>query len=138
MRFACCLFLFVLAAPALAVEPDPELEAIRDLVDDHYVRGLRVRDFSLITDLCAPEAVLMSSDREGKLQVTTLETWSQRFDPANPPFETLDADIDRVDRTRDAAQVRIRFVVDGEREITDYLHLLRLEGRWRVVHIIDS
>ncbi|MCP4573974.1 MAG: nuclear transport factor 2 family protein [bacterium] len=131
------LAMCALALPATA-ESDPELDVIRTVVDEHYIRGLRTRDFSLITDLCVPEATLMTSNREGKLHVTTLETWSKRFDPENPPFTELNADIDRIDRTRDAAQVRIRFVIDGTREITDYLHLLKLDGHWRVVHIIDS
>jgi hypothetical protein len=37
-----------------------------------------------------------------------------------------------------AAQVKILFIVDGSRRVTDFLNLLKLKGRWRVVNIIDS
>jgi len=57
-------------------------------------------------------------------------TWA----PTDP---TLEYQISKVDFKGTAAQVRIDFVVDSLREVTDYLHLLKLEGQWRIVTIID-
>ena len=110
---------------------------IKQAVEDYYIKGLRIRDFSLIKTICIPETVLMSARQDGTLGVTTLEKWSQRFDPKNPPFKKLDALIETIDKEGTAAQVKIQFIVDSQREVTDYLHMLKLEGRWRIVHIID-
>jgi hypothetical protein len=79
----------------------------------------------------------MSVRSDGSLSVTTLDRWSQRFDPANPPFRQLQASIVKIDREGTAAQVKILFVVDGERRVTDFLHMLKVDGRWRIAGIID-
>jgi len=114
-----------------------EEELIEQAVNGHYIRGLRLRDFDLIRTVCVPEARLMSVGADGVLRVTTLEQWSRRFDPAHPPFQNLDADILKIDRVGTAAQVKIRFVVDSTREVVDFLHMLKVDDRWRVVNITD-
>jgi len=116
--------------------PMDELQ-IRGAVTELYIKGLQVRDFGLIREICLPDALLMSVDDEDQLHVTTLDTWSRRFDPENPPFQSLDYTILRIDNTGTAAQVKILFIVDGNRRVIDYLHMLKVEGRWRVVNIID-
>ena len=118
-------------------ETPPEELAIRQAVESLYIKGLQVRDFELIRTICVPEAVLMSSGRDNKLNVTNLDKWSKRFDPENPPFESLDYSIVSVDVDGTAAQVEILFVIDGERRVTDYLNMLKLDGNWRIVNIID-
>ena len=110
---------------------------IKRAVDDLYIKGLETRDFNLITTICIPQTLLMSADEAGKLRVTTLERWSKRFDPKNPPFKHLDSCIVKIDREGSAAQVKISFLVDSKRQVTDFLHLLKIEGRWRIVNIID-
>lgn len=79
----------------------------------------------------------MSTRRDNTLSVTTLDRWSKRFDPKNPPFKTLDYSIIKIDREGTAAQVKILFIVNGKNRVTDYLHLLKIEGTWRIVNIID-
>jgi hypothetical protein len=79
----------------------------------------------------------MSVRTDGSLSVTTLDQWSQRFDPANPPFEQLEAVIVKIDVEGTAAQVKIHFVIDGERRVTDFLQMLKVEGNWRITGIID-
>ena len=115
---------------------DPTAE-IKRAVEDLYIKGLKTRDFSFITTICIQEAKLMSADGDGKLHITTLERWSKRFDPSNPPFQSLEYQISKVDFKGSAAQVRIDFIVDSSREVTDYLNLLKLEDQWRIVNIID-
>ena len=110
---------------------------VEQAVEELYIRGLRIRDFDLIRTVCLPEAVLMSVRSDGSLSVTTLDRWSQRFDPANPPFRQLQSSIVTIDREGTAAQVKILFVIDGERRVTDFLHLLKVDGRWRITGIID-
>jgi hypothetical protein len=79
----------------------------------------------------------MSAGRDGEFRLTSLEKWSKRFDPANPPFKKLDYSIVKIDREGTAAQVKIAFTVDSTRQVTDFLHMLKLNGTWRIVNIID-
>ena len=110
---------------------------IEKAVEDLYIKGLEDRNFELIKTVCIPECVLMSSREDGTLSLTTLDRWSKRFDPQNPPFKKLDSCILKIDREGTAAQVKILFIVDSERHVTDFLHMLKLDGRWRIVNIID-
>lgn len=110
---------------------------IQRCVTDYYIKGLQIRDFALIRKICIPEAVLMSTGRDNKLHITTLDSWSKRFDPDNPPFKNLDYSIIKIDREGTAAQVKILFIVDGKNRVVDYLNLLKIEGAWRIVNIID-
>ncbi|UCE42402.1 MAG: nuclear transport factor 2 family protein [Candidatus Aminicenantes bacterium] len=110
---------------------------IKSAVEDLYIKGLESRNFDMITEICIPQTLLMSADKEGKLHVTTLERWSKRFDPENPPFKHLDSCIVKIDREGSAAQVKISFLVDSEQLVTDFLHMLKIEGKWRIVNIID-
>ena len=129
--------LLALFPPNMATAQDTEEAAIRAAVEGLYVRGLAERDFSLITEICVRETVLMSADAEGLIHVTTLSEWEPRFDPANPPFKSLDAKIARVDIQGTAAQVRVDFVLNGDRPVTDFLNLLKIGGKWRIVNVID-
>lgn len=141
MLFALVLVIVTLAVP-VGGQPG-ESDAlndellIRESIVELYVKGLRVRDFELIRTICIPEAVLMGIGDDDKLHVTSLDKWESRFDPNNPPFQSLDYSILKIDAVGTAAQVKILFIVDGSRRVTDFLNLLKLEGRWRVVNIID-
>ena len=117
-------------------EEDDQDRRISEVVESQYIRGLRTRDFSLITAICIPEAKLMGA-RDGELRVTTLEKWSKRFDPENPPFQKLDATIEKIDRVGTVAQVKIAFVIDSTEKVTDFLNMVEIDGKWRVVNIID-
>ena len=121
-----------------AIRRDAEEALIRSAVQDYYVEGIRTRNFDLIRAVCVPEAVLMGVRPDGGIGITTLDVWSNRFDPANPPFQSLGAEITRIDRSGEAAQVRIDFLIDHERPITDYLQMLKMAGHWRIVNIVDN
>lgn len=127
-------------AVAQQLEGTPAMEEalVEQAVEEFYIRGLRMRDFDLIRAICLPEAVLMSVRSDGSLSVTTLDRWSQRFDPANPPFRQLQSSIVKIDREGTAAQVKILLLVDGERHVTDFLQMLKVDGRWRITGIIDN
>ena len=108
-----CLFILVLDAGATGNTSETEKEAVRKAVEDYYIKGLKTRDFSLITTICIPEARLYGIRSDNSLAETTLQSWSRRFDPQNPPFKTLTAEIIKTDVRGTAAQVAIRFVMDG-------------------------
>ena len=129
--------IFLIVSVGLQADESNDEMLIREAVTELYIKGLQIRDFKLIRDICIPETVLMSTGGDNKLHVTSLDTWSKRFDPDNPPFQSLDYSILRIDTVGSAAQVKILFIVDGDSKVTDFLHLLKLEGRWRVVNIID-
>lgn len=113
-----------------------ETSNVRDAVTNYYIKGLETRNFDLIESICIDETKLYGVRPDGSLGITTLEKWSRRFDPENPPFKSLKSEITKVDVVGNIAQVKIRFVMDG-REIFDLLNLLKLEERWRIVNIID-
>ena len=113
-----------------------EENKVKEAVENYYIKGLKTRNFALIKSICISEAKLYGVRPDGSLGITTLELWSRRFDPENPPFKSLDSEITRVDVAGTAAQVGIRFVMDG-REIFDMLNLLQIKGRWRIVNMID-
>jgi hypothetical protein len=114
-----------------------EENEIRHSVENLYIKGLQIRDFELIKDICLPEARLMGINQNGQFNVTTLEKWSKRFNPNNPPFESLDYSILKIDREGTSAQVKVLFLVDSKNYITDFLHMLKIEGKWKIVNIID-
>ncbi len=139
---AACVLFTVLLMPALVAQqarPAPYIEEaqIERAVADSYIGGLRTRDFTLIRSICLPNAVMMSARGDGSLSVTTLDQWSRRFDPANSPFTELEASIAKIDREGTAAQVKILFLVDGDTSVTDFLHMLKVDGKWRIANIID-
>lgn len=114
-----------------------EEKKIRLAVINQYVKGLQIRDFELIRAICIPEAKLMGTNQNGQLNVTTLDKWSRRFNPQNPPFKNLDYSILKIDREGTAAQIKILFLIDSKNVVTDYLHMLRIDGEWKIVNIID-
>ncbi|UCE18885.1 MAG: nuclear transport factor 2 family protein [Gemmatimonadota bacterium] len=111
---------------------------IEKIVEELYVKGLQNRNFDLIRTICVPEAKTMSAGRDGQFHQTTLEKWSKRFDPKNPPFQKLDYSIVEIDQIGSAAQVKIVFIVDSKRRVIDFLHMLKIEQEWRIVNIIHS
>lgn len=115
-----------------------EKKAVEKAVIDHYVKGIQVRDFSLIRKICIPEAIMYSVRNDSTLNVTTLDKWSKRFNPNNPPFKKLDYSIEKVDLVETAAQVKIKFIIEDKRIVHDLLQLLKIKGEWRIVNITDD
>ena len=138
MRMAisyCLVGLVALLMPIAGLANEDVL--IERAVVELYIKGLQTRDFGLIEKVCLPETHLMSAGSDGEFHLTTLQKWSKRFDPASPPFNKLDYEIVKIDREGTAAQVKIAFTLDSSRHVTDFLHMLKLDGEWRIVNIID-
>jgi len=132
------LFLIFLLSvvQCLGQSAQSEESNVKDAVNNYYIKGLKIRNFDLIKHICIDEAKLYGVRQDGSLGITTLEKWSRRFDPENPPFKSLESEITKVDVVGNAAQVKIWFLMDG-REIHDLLNLLKIEDRWRIVNMID-
>ncbi len=114
-----------------------EKDLIKKTVEQYYIKGLQTRDFNLIRSVCIEEAKLYGVRSDGSLNKTSLDQWSKKFDPDNPPFKTLEYKIRKIDYEGTAAQVKIQFIINNDLEIHDYLNLLKIKGNWRIVNIID-
>ncbi len=110
---------------------------IKKAVIEKYVEGLKTRNFELIRNVCISETKLMNATDKGKYNLTTLDSWSKRFDPNNPPFKKLEYSILKVDRVGTAAQVKLLLIVNSKTRIIDFLHMLKLDNQWKIVSIID-
>jgi Putative lumazine-binding len=114
-----------------------EEDLIKEIIDQYYFKGLKERNFALIRAICISETKLYGVRKDRSLNVTSLDQWSKRFDPNNPPFKTLDYKIKKIDIEGTAAQVKILFIIDNSEKIHDFLNLLKIEKNWRIVNIID-
>ncbi len=114
-----------------------EMQAISDAVEKYYIGGIISRDFSLIRSICIEETKMYGIRKDGSLSSTTLDKWSEKFDPENPPFNSLDYQIEKVDFTGTAAQVKIRFIINGSNVVYDYLNMLKINNHWKIINIID-
>ena len=112
-------------------------DQIKNAVEQYYIKGLKERNFSLIRTICINEAKLYGISTDSSLNISTLDQWSKKFDPKNPPFKTPEYEIKKIDFEGTAAQVKILFTVNGNTKIHDFLDLLKIEGQWRIVNIID-
>jgi len=125
------------AQPMSSTQSLSEEDQVRHAVESLYVKGLATRDSGLIRTICVPGTKLMGTTEGGTLNVTDLDQWSARFDPDNPPFQTIDYCVSKIDVAGTAAQVKIVFIVDSTTTVTDFLNMLKLQGEWRIVNIID-
>ncbi len=118
--------------------PDNDQQLVRHVVEDLYVEGLRTRDVELLRQACLPIAVLRGVRADSTLITTSLERCFQDFDSPGPSFQRLDSLIESVEVTGNAAQVRLRLMLDGQRTIHELLQLLKVGGKWRLAHIAES
>jgi len=146
IKVLCLLMIFFLPAQILPQETGSENDSriqtieeneIKHVVEEQYIKGLQIRDFEFIRMVCIPKAKLMGVNKKGKLNITTLDKWAKKFDPKNPPFKKLDYEILKIDREGIEAQVKVKFLINSKKYVTDYLNMLRIEGRWKIVNIID-
>ncbi len=110
---------------------------IKRVVENFYIKGLRIRDFKLIREVCIVDAKLMGVNRDKNLQVTTLDQWSKKFDPKKPPLKKLFAEVGKIDLVGTAAQVTLNLIINDKQKVTDYLNMLKIQNKWKIVNIID-
>ena len=108
--------------------------AVRAVVEK-YLHGLHFNDTLSLGQAFWPDAKLFYVTRDGKLGQWTQATWYASFAGNVGKEEKGDLRIESVEVTRDAASVKV--VEDyATSRYTDYLSLLRLDGRWWIVHKI--
>lgn len=122
------------AGPVTAQSPGVPDAAVRSVVE-RYLHGLKFNDVAALREAFWPGAKLFWIRKDGQLGQLTQAEWYRGFASSAGQEEAGELRITAVDVTGDAAAVKV--VEDYPRSrYTDYLSLLRLGGRWWIVHKI--
>ena len=108
--------------------------AVREVVH-RYLHGLKFNDTVSLHAAFWPEARLYFVNRDGTLGELTQAKWYAMFAASAGKDEKGDLRIEDVEVTKDAASVKVVEDYPGSR-YTDYLNLLRINGRWWIVNKI--
>ena len=123
-KFALLLFL---ALPLFASDED-EVRAVAQ----KYFQAHATGDAAPLREAFHPDWRMMSV-RDGALATRTLEQYTSGFTGKAPADEALRKRfIEQVDITGNAAMVKIRLDYPAA-TLTDYMLLLKVDGKWQVV-----
>jgi len=112
--------------------PSADETAVRAVVES-YLHGLKFNDVPSLTKAFWPEAKLYFTTRDGHLGQLTQAEWYAGFAKSAGQEEAGDLRIAALEVTRDIASVKV--VEDYPRSrYTDYISLVRFEGRWQIVN----
>lgn len=126
--------LLVVIVSSLALQAGEEEEkAIRETIR-LYFQGDRDRDPEHLQRAFHPTAQLLTSDETGSLRALTQLEWYERV-RQTPDREKPSATILHIDRAGNAAIAKTRMTFSNG-QFTDYLSLLKIEGRWVIVNKI--
>jgi hypothetical protein len=135
MRLKYCLVvLTILVFCASAFSQADEDAAVREAVN-HYLHGLKFNDVESLKKAFHPDAKLIFVKRDGQLGTLTQEQWYKGFASSAGQEEKGDLQIVAVNITGNAAVVKVVETYD-KMKYTDYLSLLKFDGRWQIVNKI--
>ena len=142
MRLAALAFAFAILAAAPSTgnaQTDSSARAREDsavrTVVQRYLHGLKFNDTTGLHDAFWPEARLFAIRPNGQINELTQAKWYSMFKASAGKEEQGDLRIASVDITGNAAAVKVVEDYPGSR-YTDYLNLLRIDGRWWIVNKI--
>ena len=124
-----------LTAPAAAMAQSTAADSAVRAVVNGYLHGLKFNDTVSLAKAFWPEARLFFVGRDGKISQLTQPKWYAMFAGSIGKEEKGDLRIASVDVTSDVASVKVVEDYPGSR-YTDYLNLLRIDGRWWIVNKI--
>ncbi len=127
------LVIVALIASAAARQGDAEEAAIRETIQS-YFKGDLDRDVESLKRAFHPTAVLMTVDDAGALAVLTQPDWHASVE-RTPDRERPTPRILQIDRAGNAAMAKTQLSFPHG-SYTDFLSLLKIEGRWTVVNKI--
>ena len=111
-----------------------EDSSVRAVVQ-RYLHGLKFNDTVSLHEAFWPEAKLFAIRPNGQINELTQAKWYAMFEKSAGQEEKGDLRIAAVDITGNAAAVKV--VEDyPDSRYTDYLNLLRIDGRWWIVNKI--
>ena len=121
-------------APTQVAEADKEKMAVKGAVK-LYFEGLEKRDVESLKKAFHPDAKLIFV-KEGQLKQLSQEQWYEGFkakpDAASPPVK-VERKISSIDVAGDAAVVKVEIDAPAY-QFTDYLSLIKSDGRWQIVN----
>lgn len=132
--FGVCLILGSLLGRDLPAQSDAAVAAadpIRRVVEQ-YLHGLKFNDTTSLQRAFWPQARLFWVQADGQLGELTQQQWYASFRGSVGKEEPGALRMAAVDLARDAASVKVIEEYPGSR-YTDYLSLLRIQGRWWIV-----
>jgi hypothetical protein len=111
---------------------DPEAEAVRETIQ-YYLDGQAAGDGQLIARAFHPGAHLTTA-HDGGVRATAISDYVSRFSgrPASDE-DHRERWIESVDITGDAAAAKVILEYPDVR-YTDYMSLLKVDGRWQIIH----
>ena len=121
----------VLATP-LTFAADADESKIIAAVDTAYVHGVHIdADPEKIRSGMHESYIMLVLSDKGVAQVTR-DAWIERLKTSKPRSDTR-ADIRVLDRSGDAAVVRVDLFRENRQIFTDYISLYRVNGEWKLV-----
>ena len=135
------LLLSIVAAPSPPLPARPPAQAVRSdsvavrAVLERYLHGLKFNDTTSLREAFRPDARLFFVRKDGTLGELTQAAWYAAVAPNLGHEEEGDLRVTAVDITRDAAAAKILEDYPSSR-YTDYVNLLRVNGRWWIVNKI--
>jgi hypothetical protein len=123
-----------------AAEDAADDAAIKEVVDHGYVQGVHNdADGAKIRSGMHDSFVMFVRNGDAVTQLTR-DAWIERIEkgkaerkPDAPPRAKTTAEIDVIDRTGDAAVVRVKLFREGKQVFTDYISLYKFDGGWKMV-----
>ena len=115
-------------------QDDSEEQIIANALVEYYFNGIRNADPELL-DQIFHEDWMMFYVRNGQLVKVDKSTMLSYFDPSEAQPDLWEFEVYYVNVTGTAAAANVRIENDRVRFI-DYFNLLKLDGRWWIVHKI--
>ena len=116
------------------VDYEVEKQAIRETILDYYHEGHVKSDPQLYKNILHPEWRFFLLDEEGQLRIVDRDEYLSWYDPdnADPELE-WETEFYSIDVTESIATVKLRLECQNVRFI-DYFNMMKLDGRWWIVH----
>lgn len=128
----------LLATTAAFAETADDDAAIKEVVDLAYVQGVHVDADPAKMRSGMHDSFIMFVRNGNEVTALTRDAWITRIEagkaqPKPSPKPAIKADITVLDRSGDAAVVRVKLFRDGKQVFTDYISLYRFESGWKLV-----
>ncbi len=138
MKILTMLVCVLFAMTAFAAD-GPDDAAIKEVVDRGYVQGVHNdADGAKIRSGMHDSFVMFIRNGDAVTHLTR-DAWIERIEKskaerkADAPRPKTTAEIDVIERTGDAAVVRVKLFREGKQVFTDYISLYRFDSGWKMV-----
>jgi hypothetical protein len=129
------LFVLASATQASAQGASRDEEAIQEVLETAYVQGLHIlRDEEVVRQGFHPDFIMTVHDGDGVILVP-LDMWLERLElDGQPNPGHVEAQVEFIDVTGEAASAKLQIYEDGEHLYTDYFGLYKMPDGWKIVN----